>query len=341
MSRTDFYRASALAFAALFGAAASAMAADTATPYRGAHINVIIGTGSGGGYAAVTQLLQRYMVAHIPGKPTLILQFMPGAGGVKAANYLYNVAPRDGNTIGMLTDSLVLAQLMQSNIRYDGSKFGAIGRMMKSVDVFAVMQRTKADTLDKARGMTLSVGASAKDSVSYMNAMLMNTLLGYMLKPVLGYPGVQQMLLAMEKGELDGYVWSWPTIKDTRQAWLKDGTMKVLAQVGLERADSLRDVPLMQELAKSADDRAILEFMAAKVSIGRSYTTPPGFPKVQLAQLRDAFMATMSDKAFLADAEKHKLELEPLDGATLQAVITKALATPPALVGRMKTLIGL
>jgi len=312
----------------------------TAEFYTGKTINMIIGTGAGGGYGLVSQMLQRHMPKFIPGKPTIVLQFMPGGGGQKAHDYLYNVAPRDGYTIAMPSDGVALAQRLRK-VKYNAKQFGALGRMQRSPDVFAVMARTGIKSFDEAKRKTVAVAATAKSSVSYMNAMLAKQLLGLPLKIVLGYRGTSSTLLAMEKGEVDGYVWVWPTIAQKRPQWLKDGSIRVLAQVGLHRLPELKDTPLMQELAGNEDDKALLRFMASKVEIGRHHSTPPGFPKAQLAVLRKAYAATLADPAFLADAKKRGLEMEPLSGEGVQKVIDDMIDAPEALVARMKKVIGL
>ena len=335
--RTVSTGAAALAAAALLTAPASAYA--IADFYRGKTINMIIGTGAGGGYGLVSQMLQRHMPKYIPGKPTIVLQFMPGGGGQKAHDFLYNVAPRDGYTIAMPSDGVALAQRLRK-VKYNAKEFNALGRMQRSPDVFAVMARTGIKSIDDAKRKAIPIGATAKSSVSYMNATLAQKVLGFPMKIVLGYRGTSGTLLAMEKGEIDGWVWVWPTIAQKRPAWLKDGTIRVIAQVGLNRLPELPDTPLMQELATSEDDKALLRFMAAKVEIGRHHSSPPGFPKAQLAALRKAYMDTMKDPEFVAEAKKRKLDLAPLDGASLQKVINDIIDAPDAIVARMKDVLG-
>jgi tripartite-type tricarboxylate transporter receptor subunit TctC len=314
----------------------SYQAANAAEFYKDQVISMVIATGHGGGYQLVSQLLQRHLPRHIPGEPAVVLNFMPGAGGSKAANYFYTVAPRNGYTIGMMTDGVALTQALRSEIKYDASKFNSIGRMMKSQDVFVVMQRTGASTLEKARKMPLVMAGTGKSSVSYMNAALMKNLLGFNFKIVLGYSGTGSSILAMDQKEVDGYVWAWPTIKQKRLNWLKDGTIKTLAQVGLERSWDLKDVPLVSELTDDPKKKAVLEFMASKVSIGRGHTTPPNFPKAQLAVLRSAYMAMVKDQAFLAEAKKRLLDIDPLEGAKVQAIVNKVAKSPPGIVTAMK-----
>lgn len=328
--------------AAFAGAVLLAMpaAADAVADfYRGRTINMIIGTGPGGGYGLVSQMLQRHMPKHIPGKPTVVLQFMPGGGGQKAHDYLYNVAPRDGYTIAMPSDGVALAQRLRK-VKYNAKEFNALGRMQRSPDVFAVMARTGIRSIDEAKRKSVAVAATAKSSVSYMNAMLAKELLGLPLKIVLGYRGTSSTLLAMEKGEVDGYVWVWPTIAQKRPQWLEKKEILTLAQVGLQRLPELPDTPLMQELTTNADDKALLRFMASKVEIGRHHSTPPGFPKAQLAALRKAYMDTLGDPQFVAEAKKRKLDLAPLEGAAVQKVIDDIIDAPDAVVARMKQVLG-
>jgi tripartite-type tricarboxylate transporter receptor subunit TctC len=301
---------------------------------------MIIGTGPGGGYGLVSQVVARHMPKFIPGRPTIVLQYMPGGGGQKCHDYVYNVAPRDGYTIAMPSDGIALAQRLRK-VKYNAREFNALGRMERSPDVFVVMGRTGIRSLDGARkAKSIAIAATAKSSVSYMNAQLAKELLGVPMKIVTGYRGTASILLAMEKGETDGYVWVWPTLAEKKPGWLKDGTVKVLAQVGLNRLPDLADVPLMQELTTNKDDQALLRFMASKVEIGRHHSSPPGFPKAQLAALRKAYMAMFKDPAFIAEAKKHKLSLAPLDGEGVQQVYNTMIDAPESVVNRMKKVIG-
>lgn len=327
------------AIAALGAWAPRADAGSVADFYKGKIITMIIGTGPGGGYGMVSQMIQRHMPKHIPGKPTIVLQFMPGGGGQKSHDYVYNVAPRDGYTISMPSDGIALAQRLRK-VKYDAKKFNVLGRMQRSPDVFAVMARTGIKTLAEAKKKTLAIAATAKSSVSYMNAMLAKKLLGFPFKMVLGYRGTSATLLAMEKGEVDGWVWVWPTIGQKRPNWVKDGTIRVLAQVGLKRLPELSDIPLMQELTDNEDDKALLRFMASKVEIGRHHSSPPGFPRAQLAALRTAYMDTMKDPGFMAEAKKRRLDLSPLHGAEVQKIYNQMIDAPDALVARMKKVLG-
>ena len=315
--------------------------ADTSADfYKAKNITMIIATGAGGGYALASQILARHMPKYIPGKPTIVLQYMPGGGGQKAHDYVYNVAPRDGYTIAMPSDGIALAQRLRK-VKYDAKEFNALGRMERSPDVFALMSRAGIKSFAEAKAApSIVVMATAKSSVSYMNAMLAKELLKLPLKIVLGYSGTSTGLLAMEKGEIDGWVWVWPTIEQKKPDWLRDGKIHILAQVGLHRLPELSDVPLMQELTSDPDDQALLRFMASKVEIGRHHSTPPGFPKPQLAMLRRAYMATLKDPAFIAEAKQRKLSLAPLDGEGVQKVYDGMIDAPEALVARMKKILG-
>ncbi len=328
-----------VAVTAITAWAPQAGAGSIADFYKGKTINMIIGTGAGGGYGLASQMIQRHMPKHIPGNPTIVLQFMPGGGGQKSHDYVYNVAPSDGYTISMPSDGIALAQRLRK-VKYNAKEFNVLGRMQRSPDVFAVMARTGIKTLDQARKREIPIAATAKSSVSYMNAMLAKKLLGFPFKMVLGYRGTSATLLAMEKGEVDGWVWVWPTINQKRPTWVKDGTIRVLAQVGLKRLPELSDVPLMQELTDNKDDQALLRFMASKVEIGRHHSSPPGFPRAQLAALRTAYMATMRDPGFLADAKKRRLDIAPLSGAEVQKIYNQMIDAPDALIARMKKVLG-
>lgn len=304
--------------------------------YKDNDITILVGAGAGGGFAIASGLLRKHMPRHMPGKPGIVIQYMPGGGGQKMTNYFYNIAPRNGAVIGIMTGGIGIAQRIRKNVRFDARKFNAIGRMSKTPDVFFAMSRTGVKTLQQAKNAKLNIASAGKSSASFINAALFKNLLGYKYKIVTGYRGAGPTLLAIERGEVDGWVWVWPTIKTKYPQWIKERKINIYAQMGIERTFDLPNIPLAQELTDDAEKKAVFEFVGAKVSIGRHYTTPPEVPEDRLAALRTAFMATMKDRTFLAEAKKRSVDIEPLEGAKVQAIMNKTVNAPQAIVDIMK-----
>ena len=332
---------------ALFAIAATAAAVVTparadsvADFFKGKQIRFIVPAGTGGGYDFYMRLLAQYMGSHIPGKPSTVIINMPGAGGVKATNYLYNAAPRDGTAIGMPFFNLPLFQLIRpQGIKFDVRKMGWIGNMAELNDVIVVMASKGVKTIDDAKKRQVVLAASGKGSETYIYPQLCNALLGTKFKMVLGYQGTSAMTVAMERGEVTGRAGSWQAWPVTRPEWIREGKIYELVQAGLRRDPELPNVPLITDLAAPAD-KALSKFVSSAVAIARPPVAPPGLPADRLKALRDAFDATMKDPAFLADAKKRQIDLRVMTGQQVTAVIDDLFRTPKAVVERAKQVLG-
>lgn len=321
----------------MFGMVNRAAAQPVADFYKGKQMPLVIGYGVGGGYDQYARVLARFMGAHIPGEPTLVVQNMPGAGSRKAANWLYNIAPKDGGVLATLGQNTPTDQALgQPGIQFDAAKFNWIGNMVVVNNTLAVWHTTGVKTLEDATKRDLAIGATGASSPSVVYPQVANNLLGTKFKIISGYPGGGDINLALERGEVDGRGSnSWASWKSTKADWLRDKKVNILFQVGLTREADLPDVPLLSELGKTAEDRQVLEIISADVAVGRPILTTPDVPPVRVAVLRKAFDDTIADKAFLAEAEKQKMDINPFSGAELQTVVARVLAHPPEIIAKV------
>jgi tripartite-type tricarboxylate transporter receptor subunit TctC len=319
----------------------SAARADGVTDfYKGRTINVLIGVNVGGGYDFEARLLARFMRAHIPGNPVLVPQNLIGAGGIKMANYLYSIAPQDGTAIGMFPNTLVAAQAVGTEgVQYDANKFSWIGSITTSPVTLAVWHAAGVQTIAAARIKEIVVAASNKGAITYTFPRMLNEFLGTKFKIVSGYQGNSTMTVAMERGEVEGVTNSWDSWKSFNPAWIADKKIKVLVQTEPKSGD-LADVPSVQELARNADDRKVIQLIVSGDALGKPVATSPNVPIERVKALRDAFDATIRDPAFLEAAAAARTEINPIHGMELQATVEKVLATPRNLAERAKQIIA-
>jgi tripartite-type tricarboxylate transporter receptor subunit TctC len=334
-------RAGILALIGLGVAAVSAQADPVADFYHGKTLNLIIGTSSGNDYDTRGRLLARHLGHHLPGEPTIIPQNMPGVGGVKAANYLATIAPHDGTTLHMIMSNMMSSEAIGAQgVQFDTRKFFWVGTTSSTPNVTVSWYKSGITSIEQLKTQQLIVGApNGTAGVLYVTAM--NGLIGTKFKLVTGYPGGNEVNLAMERGEIDGRASnSWASWKSTHPDWVKDKKIIVLVQVGLKRASDLADVPLLNELAKNDMDRQVMTFLSADTAIARSLVTTPDTPPERVAALRRAFDATMRDPEFLAEADKALLDIDPMTGEEAQKIADSIVNTPPDVVARAKLLLG-
>ncbi len=308
--------------------------------YKGKSIEVIIGYSSGGGYDVYARTVTRHMTNHMPGKPTFVARQMPGGGSRIAANFLYNIANKEGLAIGIVDQSLALSQVLgEPNIKLDAAKFLYIGNPISDNNTMSAWHTTGVTNWEQAKEKQLSLGATGNNTSGWYG-MSMNAMLGTKFKIIMGYPGGNDVNLALEKGEVDvrGSN-SWASWKSTRPQWLAEKKINILVQIGLMRDPELPEVPLLMELPTDEDDRAALKLLSAPTTIGRPLFAPPGVPEDRIKALRAAFDATMKDPAFIEDAKNNKLDLQPLSGVELQKIVEEIVATPPRVVQRLKTVL--
>jgi tripartite-type tricarboxylate transporter receptor subunit TctC len=315
--------------------AAPARAAETTPFFAGKTVRIIVGFSPGGGYDLYARELGRYLGRHLPGNPTVVVQNMPGAGSLKAVNFLYNAAPRDGTVIATFARGIVFEPLIGhlDGAQFDAPKFNWIGSVSNEVSVCAINSArgisTWADMLTKK---TL-IGASGAGADSDVFPIVLRNLFGLPMRIVTGYPGGSDLNLAMERGEIDGRCgWSWTSIVSRNRDWLADKRIQITLQIGLSKHEDLPDVPLIMDLVTDPRKDAALKLIVSRQSIARPFAAPPEVPAERVAALRSAFDATMRDPDFLAEMRRETLEVRPVGGAEVQDLMREIYATPPDVV---------
>ena len=312
--------------------------ASVASFYKGKQINVIVGSGPGGGFDAYSRLLARHLGNHIPGQPTLVVQNMEGAGGIRAANYIYNVAPKDGTTIGIAQRAVFVEPLFDNKeAKLDASKLSWLGSLNTEWSVAVAWHDSGLNSIDDALKREIPVTASGATSDDYIYPAVLNNILGTKFKLISGYKGTAEELLAIQRGEGAGMIgWAWSAVRARAGQLVDSGQLKVLVSLASESRPGLEHIPTIYQYAKNDEDRQVLNFIFAPQIIGRPYFGPPGVPADRLAALQAAFHATIKDPAFLADAAQQNLELDPASAQTLQQRIDALYATSPAIIARAK-----
>jgi tripartite-type tricarboxylate transporter receptor subunit TctC len=301
--------------------------------YRGKTVSLIVGSNTSGGYDTYGRLLARHMGKHIAGHPAFVVQNMPGAGGLRSANHLYNVAAKDGTVIGIFDQAVFLDQLLGAGtLRGDAARFNWIGRLVGNSAVLFAWHAAKVKTA--ADALTHELIVAAPGSSSRLNWTALNALAGTKLRLLTGYEGPAAAKIAMERGEVEAMSLPWPVLQTENPEWLRDKKVNLVLQSGLEKNRTLPDLPRMVDLAKSEENRKVLEIFALASVVGRSFVAPPGVPRERVEELRAAFVAMIKDSEFLADIARLNFDLEPMAGADLQAFIAKDY--PPALIERAR-----
>lgn len=325
-----------VAACALLGLSLAASARAEDDFYKGKTVTFIVPTATGGGYDAYSRLIARHIVAHLAGKPTVVVQNMPGAAGVRAANYLYNIAPKDGTVIGMMDQAIYLDQILgTSGLTADATKLNWIGRIISNSAVLYAWHTAAVKTIQDAFTHQLIVSTSG--SASKLNWTVLNNLLGTKFKIITGYKGTNDSRMAMLRGEVEALSQPWSVLKVEGEQWLRDKEINLLLQTGAHKHADLPQVPRMIDLAHNQQDKSLLELFASPSTIGRAVAAPPGLPNERVAALRQAFVAAIHDPAMIEDVKRMRLELEPLDGAALQGAITGSGAIPDALIARARS----
>jgi tripartite-type tricarboxylate transporter receptor subunit TctC len=313
---------------------------DAENFYRGKTISFVIGYSPGGGYDTYARLVARHLGERIPGSPQVVPRNMPGASSRVAVAHTYNVARRDGLTLCTGDQSLALAQVMGQPLNFDMSRFLYIGNPSSENNTTVAWHTSGIARIEDAMTREVTVGATG-GSPSSQYPRIMNAVLGTRFRIILGYPGGNEINLAMERGEVEGRGSnSWASWKATRPDWLKEKKINLLVQVGLKKADDLSDVPLLMDLAKSEEDRALLRLFSTPSTIGRPIFTTPETPKERVAALRAGFDAMLKDPGFLSEAQKANLELDPVSGEELQEIVEQILVTPKTITKRLAEILA-
>src|SRR5262249_19801486 len=326
-----------LAAAALsLAAACSAQAADpVADFYAGKTVRVLIGFSVGGGYDLYARTLARHMGRHIPGQPTLLPQNVPGAGSLKAVNYLYNAAPKDGTAIATFARGIVFEPLLghTEGTQFDATRLNWIGSISNEVSVCALMSTSGIRTWDDMRTKPYKIGASGIGADSDLFPVALRNLFHLPMKIVTGYQGGSEMVLAMERREIDGRCgWSWTSLVSRNKAMYDAREIAGTLQLALARHEDLPHVPLIMDLIHDPRQASALRLIIARQNIARPFAAPPGVPKERVDALRAAFDATMRDPEFLAEAKQLDLEVRPVAGADVQALLAELYASPSDVV---------
>lgn len=334
-----------LALVAGAGTADQTWAQTPAEFYAGKTLSVNIGFTAGGGFDLYARTVTRHMARHVPGQPKVVARQMPGGGSFRAAQHMFAAAPQDGTQLATVGQSIPLQQAMRDpNATFDVRAFHWIGNPISSVSTIGVWAASGVRTFEDAQTREVTVGATGPN-VTSQYPMALNQILGAKFKIISGYPGGNDIDLAMERGEVDGKgQFSWSTLQSTRRDWLTHRKVTLLIQLGDRKDPNIsaymgRDVPLARDLAKNENDRLTLDLLTSGETIGRPLFTTPNVPADRVAALRAAFDATMKDADFLDEAQKMGLELNPIGGEELQKVVERVLAAPEAVVERLRAII--
>jgi tripartite-type tricarboxylate transporter receptor subunit TctC len=332
--------AAAVLSALMSASLAPACAQPAADLLAGKSVQMIIGFGAGGGYDLWGRTVGRHIGRHLPGRPTVIPQNMPGAGSYAAASHIFNVAPKDGTVLGIIARDAALGPLSgATGARFDPQRLSWIGTPAKETNVCIAYHTAQVKTAQDLTQKQLIVGDTGPGTGTRSYPKALNELLGMKFKLVGGFPASSDVFLAMERGEVEGICESLDSIKIRRPNWIPDKTISILFQGGAEPNPELTGVPFVRDLARTDEQRQAIEFLYAGQGIGRPFVAPPDLPADRLTMLRDAFNATMKDTDFIAEAAKSKLDLGPEDGAHLAALIAKIYATPKPIVDKVTGLI--
>jgi tripartite-type tricarboxylate transporter receptor subunit TctC len=310
--------------------------------YKGKQITIIVSSGAGA-YDAYARTFARYMPKYIPGHPNMIVQAMEGAGGVVAANYLYNVAARDGTVIGGVHGNVLTAQLLSPQfVKYDTAKFSWIGNATRDTYVGYVMANAPIKTLAEAKTTQVLMGGTSVGGAGIDMAILGRDLFGFNFKIISGYKTSSETELALQRGEIDGtFAHAWTSLKTQKPDWLADGKIRIIVQHGFTRHPELPDVPLMLDFAQDELQRQILGVELVRQDISKPYMAPRGVPADRLKILRDAFDASLKDPDLIADLKHQSLEIDqPMNGEELSALVTKIAATPEPALKKLQDLLA-
>jgi tripartite-type tricarboxylate transporter receptor subunit TctC len=312
--------------------------------YRGKQITLVTSASVGGGYDQYARLLAKHMPRHIPGEPNIIVQNMVGAEGLRAANYLYNVAPQDGTVIGGLSRNTGLARFYDFNnagIQFDARKFHWLGSPQQEIGLFILSTKSGLSGIADLKTREVAISSTAHNSPSTVYSRILNATIGTKLKPIEGYDGSQACLMAVERGEVDAHVsgGSSAPFRARITPWIAKGDAKVIMQMGMKRDPAFADVPTAIEVESAPADKQMFEIAFAEQVMGRPFVLPPGVPADRVAALRAAFDATMQDAEFLDDAKLQNAEIDPVGGLAINALLDRVYAAPPDLVKRIRELI--
>ena len=315
-------------------AVSQASAQSVADFYKGKTVSIIVSTGSGGGYDVLARALARHLPKFVPGNPNMVVQNMPGGGHMLAANHIYNVAAKDGTVIAALNQNVPSNQLLTpAAARYDANKYIWLGRFAeKGNPALAIWHEAPVKTLEDARKTEIVIGATGEGSSSYRYTAAMNHVLGTKFKIIKGYKTVPEVLLAIDRGEVQGRTGALSAYEEGKPEWLKEKKLNFVMQIGYTRDPDLKDVPLWTELASTAEQKQILNLIASPTNLGRPVNTTPGVPADRVAALRQAFLQMVKDPTFISEAEKQDIETDFRGWEETSQIVADTLAASPETV---------
>ncbi|MFN3889489.1 MAG: Bug family tripartite tricarboxylate transporter substrate binding protein [Beijerinckiaceae bacterium] len=326
-----------LGAAAATAIAVTAARAETVAEFYAAKpVTLIISTGAGGGLDANARLVARHMGKHIPGKPSIVARNMPGAGHIQATNFMANQAPKDGSHIAAILPSFVLYQIIDGRgAQYDTRRFNWLGSSdVDNMNVY-VWHTAPVKSVEDVKRTEILMGGTGAGSYTMLYPALMNNLIGTKFKIVSGYKSTNEIHLAMERGEVQGRAGNFfSSLKSQNADWLRDGKIRLIAQIGEERDPEFANIPLLQDLTNDAEARQIFRLFSAEIAMGKTYLTTPEVPKERLDALRRAFNATMKDPDFRAEAKSAGIDVRPLGAEAVAKIANDILDTPKGLVER-------
>ena len=336
---------SALAIASFLGGVSAHAAGDAASFYKSKNsVNLIVGAGSGGNYGLSARLLGRNLYRHIPGKPKIVVRNMPGAGSVKAASHVYSVAPQDGSVICNVLNTLPLAQLFgRIKTNLDVRKLQWIGNPTRETFIMVIKANAPVTTYKGMLKTQVIMGATAPTSLAWMYPKVMNEILGTKIKVIAGYKGFAGIDLAMAQGEVHGNAgspWYGKNGKGGYSPKVRKGSLKIALQFGSRKAKDLPDVPLLSDLGKTKDEKILLDLFSSPTQFGKPTVMGPKVPADRVAVIRKAYMDTMGDPAYVADAKRLGITVNPVGGDELVALVARVIATPKNLMKRAKKAIA-
>lgn len=307
--------------------------------YAGKTLELIISTEAGIAFDVTARLAGRHIARHLPGNPTLVARNMPGAGHIRAANYVYGQAPKDGTTIGTMLPVFVTTQVIDRSdaIQYESVNFTWIGSTAWATSTTFVLASTGVRSVEDARQREVLMGGTGVGAYSTLFPVIMNNLLGTRFKVISGYRGTSELNLALERGEVQGRAGvPLPSIRLERPEWLRQKHINIIVQAGLERDPDLPEVPLLMDLARNEEDRQVLRLFSADAALGRPIVAPPGIPPERAAELRAAFTKAMSDPVYLSEARAIGAEVVPVTGERMKQIVEQIAATPTAVIEKAK-----
>jgi tripartite-type tricarboxylate transporter receptor subunit TctC len=330
----------AFAIVAMLAATPAAAQQSVADFYKGKNVALLLGTGPGGSYDLYARIFAEHLGKHIPGNPNIVVEHMPGAGGVTAGNHLFGPGPQDGTKI-LLSHAIIMSEVLdpKAGVRFQSAKFNWIGTYDAIAHTLALWHEAPVKTIDDLKKGNIVVGSFAKAHFTYQWPAMMKDVLGLDFKLITGYPTGNHNNLAMERGEIHGWAASWENLIGTRPHWIKEKKVTLLTQFLLERKHQIPDVPTLLELSPP-DKKDVVEFMSASTPFGRAIVVGPNVPAERVAALRAAFEATIKDPAFLASAQKRQVDIDWRDHQHTMSLVKKIVGASPDLIARVKKSIG-